>query len=183
MTATAFIIEGLDRLGKGTLIENIQQECGFRMYYHYEKPKKLNAYFKSSSNFLENYQQASFEVGFQTLASCIPVIFDRFHLGETVYSPRYRNYSGDYVFELEEKYGADEMSHVKMILLTTSNFDFIVDDGLSFDFSKKAEEQKDFISAFKKSIFPNKIIIDVHDGNGNFKDPKKILGEALHREF
>jgi thymidylate kinase len=182
MTATAFVIEGLDRLGKGTLIENIQQECGFRMYYHYEKPKSL-AFYKQFKNNLETYQLASFEVGFQTLASCIPVIFDRFHLGETVYSPRYRNYSGDYVFDLEEKYGADEMTHVKMILLTTSNFDFIVDDGLSFDFSKKGEEQKDFISAFNKSIFPNKIIIDVHDGHGSFKDPKKILAEALHREY
>lgn len=182
MTATAFVIEGLDRLGKGTLIENIQQECGFRLYYHYEKPRVLRAY-QDSWRALEAYQVSSFEIGFQTLASCIPVIFDRFHLGETVYSPRYRDYSGDYVFELEEKYGADEMTHVKMILLTTSNFDFIVDDGQSFDFSKKEEEQQDFIKAFKRSIFPNKIVIDVHDGHGSFKDPKKILAEALHREF
>ena len=33
----------------------------------------------------------------------INLIFNRSHLGETVYSPLYRGYSGDYVFDIEKK--------------------------------------------------------------------------------
>ena len=34
----------------------------------------------------------------------INLIFNRSHLGETVYSPLYRGYSGDYIFDIEKKY-------------------------------------------------------------------------------
>ena len=34
----------------------------------------------------------------------INIIFNRSHLGESVYSPLYREYSGDYVFDIEKRY-------------------------------------------------------------------------------
>lgn len=187
----SFIIEGVDRLGKSTLIENIQQKLGFYNVIHYQKPKQL-AFFSEEHKAqnklmcLENYQYASFKSMFKLIASEEPFIMDRGHLGEVVYSERYRGYSGDYVMELEKKAlwlwnyntAIKDPYPAKLILLTTSDFSFIKDDGNSFDFSAKANEQDSFIRAFNNSVMP-KILIDVSNRNGSFKDPQDILAEAL----
>lgn len=67
--------------------------------------------------------------------------------------------------------------NTQLILLTTSDWSFIKDDGESFDFSKKEEEQNDFIAAFNKSILPKKII-DVST-NGTYKKIDDILTEIF----
>lgn len=175
---TQYLIEGVDMLGKSLLIKNIQEECGFHYVYHYVKPKLLN-YYLNRPNPLFEYQFDSFEEMFNLIQQCcIKIIFDRAHLGEYVYAKRYRGYSGEYVFQLEDEWQVDKLDHVKLILLTTSNFDFISDDGLSFDITQREEEQEDFKTAFNKSFFKNKIMIDVHDGKGNFKPIKQILTEC-----
>jgi len=188
-----FIIEGVDRLGKGTLIGLIQEKFGYHTVIHYEKPKALEYY--NDPTFggimhtlppLGKYQYISFSRGFDMLRCCDGLIFDRFHLGEVLYAPRYRGYSGDYVFELENQFTSSMDSwakgysrNVKLILLTTSDFSFIQDDGLSFDFSAKESEQEDFIAAFERSTMPNKVMIDVCNGNGGFKTPDQIFQEAM----
>ena len=176
-----FIVEGIDRLGKDTLIRNIQDALGFHFVIHYSKPEKL-AFYNGS---LQSYQAESFERGFALIDNCAagffrnPLIFNRFHLGENVYAPLYRGYDGDYVFKLEDDFGAHTYSQVNLILLTTSDFSIVTDDGESFDFSKKEEEQEMFKAAFDKSILPNKVVIDVANGKGGFKSPQEILQEAL----
>ena len=35
------------------------------------------------------------------------LIFDRSHIGEAVYAPIFRNYSGDFVFDIEKTYSSD----------------------------------------------------------------------------
>lgn len=187
-----FIIEAVDRLGKSTLVQNIQQLLGYHTVIHYEKPKPLEYYNDTFGGIMNTlpplgkYQYHSFSQGFDMLRYSDRIIFDRFHLGEIVYSPRYRGYDGNYVFELEKQFTSsiDSWSkgyskNVKMILLTTSNFSFIQDDGLSFDFSAKETEQEDFIAAFHRSTMPNKVLIDVHNGNGGFKSTDQILKEAI----
>jgi hypothetical protein len=172
---TSYIIEGVDNLGKGTLITNIIKHEGYKHYIHYEKPKKCLPYHDD----LLAYQSESFNQGFKLLHSGIPVIYDRFHLGEVVYSERYRKYDGNYVFDAEINFWAERLSNVTLVLLTTSSFDFISDDGLSFDVTAREEEQKDFIKAFNRSIFPKKVLVDVHDGQGKFKEPLDIYREAV----
>lgn len=197
---THYIIEGVDRLGKGTLIENIQQDSGPYMVQHFDKPL-ISSKIKNNLNqnchgevcpdcqqpipcardILKQYQVESFMNGFRhLLISHIPTIFDRFHLGECVYAPLYRGYSGDYVFE-QEKFlrTKSPVCDIRLVLLVTSDFSFIVDDGLSIDFNKRKEEQDMFISAFHKSDIDNKIIIDVnHDGK--FADPLIIRDLAIN---
>ena len=176
-----FIIEGIDRLGKDTLIKNIQDRLGFHFVLHYSKPQQLAFYHGS----LEAYQNESFERGFALIDNVsagfflTPLIFNRFHLGENVYAPLYRGYDGDYVFKFEEDFGVHTFTHTNLILLTTSDFSILTDDGESFDFSKKEEEQEMFRKAFDKSILPNKVVIDVANGQGGYKDPLQILEEAL----
>jgi hypothetical protein len=109
------------------------------------------------------------------------IIFDRAHLGEMVYAPLYRGYDGTYVFDLERIYAMDCAFRVRMILLTE---DFtiskhFVEDGQSFDPTKRQEEQDKFISAFNSSIIPDKRIVCVTDpSTGQFKEQQQILEEA-----
>ena len=186
MTITHWIIEGGDRLGKSSLISRIDDEFGYHIKLHYEKPKMLKKYtlpdVVSCDNkkqiALQTYQYVSFKHGFKLLATDIPTIYDRFHLGENVYAPMYRGYRGDYVYKLEYDFDVKHLTNTRLILLTTSNFDIITDDGLGFDFSKKEEEQRLFVDAFNISSFSDKRIIDVHDGNGNYKSYDEVFDEA-----
>lgn len=179
MNFSHYIIEGCDRLSKSTLAQAIKNQYGFFQVIHYTKPEILKYYETKVSNNTPDYcyQIDSFNNGFKTLANpAANYIFDRFTLGESVYAPRYRHYSGEYIFNLEAAYNVSEWDHVCLVLLTTSDWSFIHDDGESFDFSRKEEEQASFITAFDKSIFKHKIIIDVAK-DGFYKDPKDILAE------
>lgn len=171
---THFVIEGIDGLGKSTLIQEIKNQHGFFHYIHYEKPQKLEFY----ENQLLTYQVDSFQYGFELLEqNIVPFIFDRFHLGELVYSKRYRNYPGDYVFSMERDYNVQKWNDVKLILLVTSNWSHIQDDGQSFDFSAKEEEQEDFIKAIQRSIFSQRQIIDICRKDGTRKTPQELFEE------
>lgn len=165
------IIEGVDRLGKSSLIEGLLNKLGYHIVLHYQKPLKLECY----NNDLKKYQYESFKHGFNLLKSNECVIMDRFHLGEVVYSPRYRSYDGSYVYSME-----DLSTKINLILLTTSDFSFISDDGESFDFSRKEEEQDSFIEAFYKSNIINKFIIKVNDGN-KFRSKDEVLSDVLSK--
>lgn len=192
---TSYIIEGIDRIGKSTLIDNILFHTGYHHVIHFVKPPETSYYSQKLSSFglinpiednvknrkrynQHQYQATSFEAGFELLSNPEQnFIFDRFHLGECVYAPRYRKYDSEYVFEIERKFHADRLSHVKLILLVTSNWNIIEDDGKSFDFTQKEAEQQDFITAFHKSIFQNKKIIDVWQPNGKRKSIDEIIYE------
>lgn len=173
-----WVIEGVDRLGKSSLIDGIVNRFGYHHIVHYAKPVNTAAY-KAGDRNDYYYQADSFRIGFRTLMSTgVPVIFDRFHLGECVYANMYRGYDGGYVHEIEKEFNMQAWNTTRLILLTTSNFDIVTDDGLSFDFSKKEQEQEMFIRAFNKSIFKDKVLVDVHDGNGQFKPFAQILDEV-----
>ena len=190
------IIEGVDRLGKDTLIKGIQDRLGFFQVLHYQKPLLLDYYVKASimmhgdgvpseikKQSLWLYQQASFRSMFSMMASSGTTRFicNRSHLGESVYSKRYRNYGGNYVFDIEESFNYSEgpLEKVLLVLLQTSDFSFVSDDGESLDVTKREEEQADFIDAFHRSIIKNKLALDVHDGHGQFVSPEKILNSVI----
>ena len=122
---------------------------------------------------------------FDILDSDAKVICNRSHIGEVVYAPRYRGYRGEYVYDLEyrpskaNKFGLQGKMRrachdTLLVLLTTSDFSFIKDDGESFDFSKKEEEQTDFIEAIGCSRIENRLVIDVAK-NGFYAPAQDIL--------
>lgn len=149
------IIDGVDRLGKGTLIAGLQQQLGFFQTVHYQKPLALEKYGYA----LETYQRASFNKMFSMLDQG-GMLLDRGHLGEAIYAPRYRGYSGSYVFDMEQQH-PEALDNTLLILLTASNWDPIVDDGASFNFDAKAAEQLDFFKAWETSKFKYKMLVDV----------------------
>jgi thymidylate kinase len=192
-----YLIEGLDRLGKSTLIDGIQNTCGFHQVVHYEKPKLLEAYINRPQKLLvmpedreaamkqralEEYQYDSFHTMFAMVQSGGYFIMDRAHLGEMVYAPLYRKYNGDYVLELERDHEMDTCYHAKLILLTEdfTKSKHFQDDGQSLGpESARAKEQELFINAFDRSIFKNKQVICVTGEDGNFRPKEDILAEAL----
>jgi len=194
MSKFVYAIEGLDRLGKSTLVEGIQRELGFFQVIHFGKPQRLEKYKYSimpddiahdRDNCypeLFHYQQACFRNSMKLSQSGARIIFDRWHLGEAVYAPLYRKYDGNYVFDLEKRFGIDETSMVRLILLTEdfASSQHFVSDGDSFDDTKREAEQDRFIAAFNKSIIRDKRIICVTDPTtGQFRDAADILKEAL----
>lgn len=185
MQPTKFLIDGIDRLGKSTLSQSILNELGYHLMIHYDKPKVLAAYSTvMTADGARGYYQKECNVNmFRLLSSDVPIIFDRTHLGELVYAPMYRGYSGEYVYKMEQDLidaqPFTSRDNIRLILLTTSNFDIVTDDGQSFDFSKKELEQEMFKTAWTKSNIVDKRIIDVHNGKGAFKTKDEILAEAL----
>lgn len=188
-----YLIEGLDRLGKDTLIDGILNTRGYHQVLHFSKPRELACYepcptgmtaaeMKSAS--LQEYQSRSFRTMFGLLRDAVysPIICNRAHLGENVYAPLYRGYSGSYVFEMERSFLRD-VHNVRLILLT-EDFEIakhFVDDGDSLGaIENRQREQELFIAAFERSSINDKRIISVTDpGLGGFKPRDWILQEAL----
>lgn len=191
-------VEGVDRLGKDTLIRGILNRLGYLQQIHYQKPELLDFYLNKARKdlgrpdedlssevkkfALHEYQANSFVQMFHMLSSESKFIMNRAHLGEFVYAPRYRQYDGSYVFDLEKRFvndlGSKFHETTLLVLLHTSDFSFIADDGLSFDFEKKEEEQNDFIRAFERSIIKHKLMIDVNC-NGKFVDQDRVLDAVV----
>lgn len=211
MIATKFLIDGIDRLGKSSLIQRINDDLGYHLSIHYDKPPVLDTYYQMALALKEAgqgdhdrhpqdgytddllnltnenlakflYQEELNDNMFRLLTTeKLPLIFDRTHLGEMVYAPLYRGYDGNYIYDIERRFLSKMTNEndVRLILLTTSNFDMLVDDGLGFDFSKKEEEQKRFVDAFNKSNIKNKVIVDVHNGQGGYKTYVEVFEEAI----
>lgn len=222
-----FAIEGLDRLGKSTLIQGILDTLGYYQVIHFAKPQKLACYEKMFCDILGRlieddgeyactvnelnldlvppavrsaylYQYESFKNSMKLATSGARIIFDRWHIGEVVYSPMYRKYDGSYVYKLELEAGLDkpklktpplpggyeyEDIGVRLILLLEdfSVARHFVDDGNSLGtIDKREEEQKRFIQAFYDSNIRDKRMVCVTDPKtGGFRPKQDILKEAI----
>jgi hypothetical protein len=185
-TPNRFLLEGIDRTGKDTLVEGIQNRRGYHLILHYTKPPVLDHYSTEAEMSPERqYQEASFRTMFEILrnADRASVICNRAHLGECVYAPMYRGYSGDYVFELERAFNVHALEGVRLILLT-EDFDrsrHFSDDGRSLGSPDDRRRQQDlFLGAFEGSTIADKRLICVTDRvTGEFRDRASILDEAL----
>ena len=195
MAKCVYAVEGLDRLGKSTLIEGIQHRLGFYQVVHFGKPQVLDVYKGAVASIQERphftgnptgyqqyvYQREAFINSMIMAQSGARLIYDRWHLGEDVYAHLYRDYPGDYVFAIEKAMEFDLRGDIRLILLT-EDFDrskHFVSDGSSFDDTKRRDEQELFVKAFQKSIIPDKRIICVTDLSGKFRPKSDILDEAL----
>lgn len=194
MSKLVYAIEGLDRLGKSTLIDGLVDKLGYYQIIHFGKPKKLSAYTNSyhvdypeytkiKNPDLYFYQKESFLNSMIMANSGARIIFDRWHLGEAVYANMYRGYNGDYVFDLEKSFKLDESVNLRLILLVEdfNKANHFVDDGDSLGpIEKRFQEQEKFLSAFDRSIIKDKKIVCVTDTNtGKFRSKEEILQEVI----
>ncbi len=185
------IIEGTDNVGKDTqqdlIIERLENLVFHKLHYSslpFREDKQLHA----------TYSQKMYDDMFKLMINSkdkdINLIFNRSHLGETVYSPLYRGYSGDYVFDIEKKYTKALRENLYLITLTNNPHTILKrDDGKSFYGNE--EEVKAEVDGFKRahklSTIKNKLHVNVgtmsaievsHIILAFLKRENKITGEA-----
>ncbi len=185
-TPRKFLIEGIDRLGKDRLIAGLQKQLGYHAVIHCSKPIRSEYYVKQSEkDALRLFQVDTFRTMFAILRDMplMRVIYNRAHLGECVYAPLYRSYSGDYVFELEREFDMPHITDLRLILLV-ENFEVskhFSDDGKSLGPTNERKKEQDFfLGAFASSTIPDKRVVNVTDADtGEFRAPDAILDEVL----
>ena len=182
MLSKHMIFEGIDNVGKSTVIKRILDRVGYHPVIHFDKPVFLERYAEFGDKALKHYQTHSFECLLKMMSELTcRCIFDRSHIGEMVYA-KYRKYDGSYVYELEEKFlgmGSSFCLNSRIVLLYTSNFDLLQDDGECFNFAAKEQEQEEFFKAVNRSRINLKQAVDIHDGNGNRKPVDTIIDEIF----
>jgi thymidylate kinase len=171
------IIEGTDNTGKSTqaeyLIKNLSHMIFHKVHYSslpFKEDKKKNQEYS-----LRMYNDM-FRMMTELKDSNINVIFDRSHLGESVYSPLYRGYSGDYVFNLEKEYAEKLKNNLYLITLVNDpNIIMSRDDGKSFYENEEGikAEVDGFQRAHRMSHIKNKLLINV--GTMNAEDVSKLI--------
>lgn len=165
------IIEGVDALGKSTQIQKIKEEFekqGVSVHIlHYSNIKAFgNDNKKIREASYKQYRDMLKLANYAASEDSMALILDRSHVGEAVYSPLYRNYNGDFVFEEEKTFlWQDNLKRIKLILFTDEVEAIIKrdkerNDGQSFslDPEMKKKELDLFDKAFEKSILNKKRI-------------------------
>jgi len=184
------IIEGTDNVGKDTqqdlIIENMSDYVFHKLHYS-------SLPFKNDKDKHATYSKKLYETMFQLMMKSklaskkgdldIKLIFNRSHLGETVYSPLYRGYSGDYVFDIEKKYTKALREDLYLITLVNDPHTILKrDDGKSF-YGNEEEvkaEVDGFTRAHRKSTIKNKLLINI--GTMSALEVSNILIDFLGHE-
>ena len=173
------ICEGLDRVGKSTQIQRIKRyyEEKNRLFHilHYSNIKGPNIEERSKIYYKEMFELIKYA------HDKINLILDRAHIGEVVYSPLYRNYSGEYVFGLEKLYEPYLYNTRLLVFIDRAENLITRDDGLSFtaQLNKKTDEIERFTEAYNKSFLRKALInIDGYDEEAVWNNfVKKALEE------
>lgn len=132
---------------------------------------------------VELWQKAHFEDMFDLIKTTLDngsrnLILNRAHLGEYVYSPIYRGYEGDWIFDLEKSFlGNSDFYHsnIKLFVFYDSNNSNLHfrEDGKSFSSHKDENLDKErdrFLKAFEKSMIPDKKLFDLSDYTTHLKN-------------
>ena len=151
------IVEGPDRVGKDTVIQAIRSRYLNHPFFVISS-SKIDC--DLTSNAEKKYYLKYYDRLLSSLESMDALLLNRSHLGELVYGPLYRSYTGEYVLELEKTY---DLSKTILILLVDDPRTLAArDDGKSIDSSESAIENEInlFKEAFKKSNNFHKILIN-----------------------
>jgi len=178
------IIEGTDNTGKDTqqnlIIEKLNDLVFHKMHYS-------SLPFKNDTEKHTSYSKQMYTDMFRMMMELkdkdVNIIFNRSHLGETVYSPLYRGYSGDYVFDIEKQFANALRENLYLITLT-NNPQIIMsrDDGKSF-YGNEEEikaEVDGFNRAHRLSKIKNKLMVNI--GTMSADDVSKIIIDFLSHE-
>jgi thymidylate kinase len=162
------LLEGIDAVGKDTQSDNIvnyllkKSTWAGPLQAHYGKSRNEEHGKLTYQSFIkiigENYKDTN-------------IVFNRSHLGEAVYSPMYRGYDGQFIFDYELQLIEQHPDIRKYVYL----FVFVDDvsavikrdtkrnDGKTFslDPEKKQQEIDLFKQAYENSNFTHKYLIDI----------------------
>lgn len=178
------IIEGTDNTGKDTqqnlIIEKVNNLVFQKLHYS-------SLPFKGDKEKHISYSQKLYNDMFKLMTVSkdkdINIIFNRSHLGESVYSPLYREYSGDYIFDIEKKYVNSLRKELYLITLTNDPHTILKrDDGKSF-YGNEEEvkaEVDGFNRAHRLSKIKNKLLLNI--GTMSAEEVSNIIIDFLNHE-
>jgi len=161
------LFEGPDNVGKSTQIKLL-------LKYFVDKPTFVIHFSgipglspEASRQYSEKMYLDMFYLMGESHRNGRNLIFDRSHIGESVYAPIFRNYSGDFIFDIENIFqSTDVFKHIKLfIFIDDPNALINREDGNSFsvDLNIKQQEIDLFKTAYDKSCIPTKYLINIHD--------------------
>ena len=175
------IFEGLDRVGKSTQIKLLQKRLIDKPTHviHYSAISGITP--EQSQNYSEKLYRDMFDMMHDAHYRGRNLIFDRSHLGEFVYAPIYRNYSGNYVFEIENEYALNPFFNDIFLIVLIDEPESAIsrEDGNSFstDITIKQLEISKFKLAYEYSSIKNKCLINI---NGKtIDDVHKLVIEKI----
>ena len=182
LEAQLIIIDGLDRCGKSTFVEYLRDKypdyCP--MVLHSTKPP-------SDLEDPKSYQLNHYKKQIQQIKEIItdyeiPVIMDRFHLGEFVYGTLYRNgqYYPEELKELEQPLKSIKTSLYVFTDSTDNRLDRDDGNSLTIDPSTMDAEYKLFTEWYSHSTITNKTFIDWSQGQDFSESTFESLAEQLH---
>lgn len=160
------IFDGIDRCGKTTQIKLLQKHLISKPTHviHYSAIYGITS--KKSREYGEIIYRDMFDLISDAYYKGRNLIFDRSHIGEFVYSPIYRNYSGSYVFGIEQEYKLNPFfNHIALIVLIDEPENVIGrEDGNSFstDIEIKKLEIDRFKLAYELTSIKNKLLININ---------------------
>ncbi len=178
------IIEGTDNTGKDTqqnlIIEKVNNLVFQKLHYS-------SLPFRGVKELHISYSQKLYDDMFKLMMASkdndINIIFNRSHLGESVYSPLYREYSGDYIFDIEKKYVNSLRKELYLITLTNDPHTILKrDDGKSF-YGNEEEvkaEVDGFNRAHRLSKIKNKLLLNI--GTMSAEEVSNIIIDFLNHE-
>lgn len=165
------IIEGMDRCGKSTLVEQLRKRYFTRpqtIVYHASSPPKVE---DPSAWEVDHYEEL-FDAFDLMSFNGFDVILDRFHLGAIVYGQKYRDSDPAPIYEIDSEW-ANHMEEDCALLLLTDTTEAIMsrDDGASMESSAQEYDgtRAAFLEAFHNSEIAYKLHINVTD-NGGFEN-------------
>lgn len=175
------IIEGMDRCGKSTLVEQLRKRYFLNnvrvLVHHSSSPPKVE---NPNEWEVQHYRQmldASYMLNY---SHDFDIIFDRFHLGAIVYGKKYRNADPEDIYGIENMY-IHPNDEIALVLLTDWTHNIMErddDDSLEDGPSEFDETRVAFEEAFNRSIIPNKLHINIHE-NGGFKNTYSTVTKFL----
>ena len=164
------IIEGMDRCGKTTLIENLRKKyfVNPRILVHHSSSPPL----VEDPNLWEiNHYSSLLDTSYMLLSDGYDIIFDRFHLGAIVYGQKYRGAYPDNIYGIEKRL-VHSNDKIALVLLTDDSISIAErDDNKSIEKSANEYSQVGelFDVAYNTSIIPNKLRINITQ-NGGFQN-------------
>lgn len=174
------IIEGMDRCGKSTLVEQLRKRYFTNpktIVHHSSSPPKVDNpnlwEITHYSSLLDHSFQLSMDHDFD-------IIFDRFHLGAIVYGQKYRNANPQDIYGVENMFIGpnDDIALVLLTDWTHNIMDRDDNDSLESSPSEFDETRIAFEEAFSRSIIPHKLHINIHE-NGGFKNTYPTVTQFL----
>ena len=187
------IIEGTDRVGKSSIIKGICEHYEYDnvMVRHCGKPPKsvskdevykwqMRCFIKEGDlsrqiASLEDSEHAYYENR---------IIYNRYYPGEFVYGVMFRDYKKEFILykliEFEKQYAMSENTYL-ITMVGDPVFLLQQEDGNSF--SQNLEQKTQEIELFKEihdnSIVPNKLVLRVDNGIGEYLPKEQLLNTVL----